>query len=270
MCILYYISSLCFSDDEDERMTPLDEENSYDVTLDHYQPINDSGSQAAANHVRLLPSRLSNVQIQRLQYMYNGVTAVRWDGKDSHSSMCYLRLEYDNATLSWSKPTWSSLKGSTPGTLPDYTFKPDMDSSPSTALSARYHSRLSIQEDTEEGFVDVLQIKDVTLGENTNIDLISRRHGLNHLSKSKNCVTILVGGSLSENKTFDFVMSHAMARIWYKGLRRLVHVAHCLRRRHTDRRVQWLKEQYLHLYYESDALLGPTPAEAIRVGAVLW
>ncbi len=43
------------------------------------------------------------------------------------------------------------------------------------------------------------------------------------------------------------------------------------RRWHTDQRIQWLKEQYLQLYYEADRKQGPTPAEAIKVfGGKNW
>ena len=33
----------------------------------------------------------------------------------------------------------------------------------------------------------------------------------------------------------------------------------------SDKRLYWLKEQYLRLYFEEEACSGPKPAEAIKV-----
>jgi hypothetical protein len=53
--------------------------------------------------------------------------------------------------------------------------------------------------------------------------------------------------------------------MWYSGLKRLVRAARKLSWQ-TDKRVQSLKVQYLQLFYENEKCLGPTPAEAIKVG----
>ncbi len=41
--------------------------------------------------------------------MHHGSTVVHWDSSGSHSTICYLKMESDNATLSWCKPQWSAL-----------------------------------------------------------------------------------------------------------------------------------------------------------------
>ena len=57
-----------------------------------------------------------------------------------------------------------------------------------------------------------------------------------------------------------------MCRMWYTGLSWVVRG---MKRQLqlTDRRMLWLKEQYLQLYFE-ESCCGPMTADAIRVGNI--
>ena len=216
----------------------------------------------------VVTTKLSRVHLNDLQCLHHGATVVRWEGNNnSHSTICFVRLEADNATLSWCKPQWSALRGATATAAPDYVFS---DKFEIPGLVNKYGAGLSILDDFEEGHIDLSLIKEVLLGgeSSINADLtsISKRHGLEDLTR-ENCLSLLFGTNISDNRLLEFVLPSAVARVWFRALRRLVRASICLRRRHTDRRMTWLKEQYMTLVYESEKQQGPLLAEAIKVGA---
>ena len=181
--------------------------------------------------------------------------------------MCYLKLEIDNVTLTWRKPPWSSLKNSVAS--PDFILRGEVAYTGSQILCSRYMTSEEICDNLEEGFLDISVIKEVTLGDEV-VDLgsVCKRHGVEDLCHENNCVTVLYGSYLSENRKLWFIAPGNTASIWYHGLRRLVEGVHRLRLQ-TDKRLQWLKIQYLQLYYENERCTGPTPADAIKVGLLL-
>lgn len=88
---------------------------------------------------------------------------------------------------------------------------------------------------------------------------------------TQHVITLLYGTNIADNRILDFVLPPTLASLWYRGLRRLVRAAQLQRRKQTDKRLQWLKEQYLQLYYENERKQGPTPAEAIKIfGGRKW
>lgn len=246
------------------------EESDYDLDTDSYQPIRPIGND---HGVMLISPKISKVCMQDMQCMHHGATVIRWDGSNSHSTLCFLRLENDNGTLSWCKPNWSALRGVSAGAagmVPDYILKGETDSKLTPGLVSRYTSSLSVI-DMEDGHLDLTIVKEVLLGScSVDIQHVAKRWGLEYLSRENNCITILYGTNIAENKLLEFVMPPLLAKVWYKGLRRIVHAAAIQRLRHTDRRMQWLKEQYLQLYFENERCHGPTPAEAIKVSLFVF
>lgn len=119
------------SDDEYTESMREEIESDYDIDTDTYQPIQPVGD----NHsVMLVSPKLSRVHIHDLQCMHHGTTAVHWDDGNTHSAICYIRLENDNGTLSWCKPQWSALRGVSTS-APDYVFKKDFAT---PGISSRY------------------------------------------------------------------------------------------------------------------------------------
>jgi hypothetical protein len=108
-------------------------------------------------------------------------------------------------------------------------------------------------------------IKDIFPG-NTSIDVttIQRRHSIDGLSHHNNCITILYGNHVSDNRQLHLVIPSCSAKLWYSGLRCLIRGMQ-LQKNHTDKRIYWLMDQYLQLFYEQEKCQGPTPAEAIKV-----
>ena len=233
----------------------------------NYQPIksidNDHGI------MLVLPS-LGGLSYHELQTLHHGSTAVHYDQSTGGSTMCYLRLENENATISWCRPNWSSLQG--PGSSstslgPDYVFKGDDDGVLTPGLSFRYQSKLPFIDDVDEGYVSVGVVKEVAMTScAAERAFVLRKYNLCDVSVEVCAVTLLYGTSMTENKQLEFIMPATTAQLWFVGLRKL-HAASCVQKqRVADRRLQWLKKQYLNLYFEEGKCQGPTAADAIKVG----
>lgn len=241
-------------------------DSDYDLDLDSYQPIR---LLECDHEVMIITPKLSKLNHDRLQTMHNGSTFVHWEGDNSRSCMCFLKLEVDNATLTWRKPMWSALRGNN-SSVPDYAFKGNSEIFSPHVLCARYSSTEDIYDNLDEGFINISIIKDVFLEDEESIDLsvIAKRYGLEDLQSNENCICILYGSSLAENKRLYFIGTKNVTRLWYLGLQKLVCAVKKLHRQ-TEKCVQWLKLQYLQLYYECEKCQGPTPAEAIKVQSYL-
>jgi len=277
--------------------------------MKHYEPIKPVGN---AHGVSFVGS--SRVSAHDLQCMQHGCTVLRWDASSSHFTPVLLRLENDTRTLSWSPPTWATLRpaaaapqgtagtSSAPGvgTVDPHTAAVSDVADPrlSPALLARYQLQLQYRvDDFDDGFVDLAVVKEYSVGSAAAVDVVSlyRRQASGGAggstssggsgataaavaaaavaasagatsSRPSNCLTLMFGVGLSDNRVVEFVAPSHVARLWKRGLSRLVAASQRRgRRSDQDRRVQWLKEQYLQLYFDAGRCHGPTPAEAIRV-----
>ena len=132
-------------------------------------------------------------------------------------------------------------------------------------MTTKYVAGIQVCEDLEDGHIDINLIKKVKPGsESVDLQAVSKRHLL-EAGEMQNCVNICYGHNMADNRHLEFIMPTVIAQTFYSGLRKLVRAVHIQKRYHTDRRIQWLKEQYLQLYYENAREHGPTPAEAIKV-----
>lgn len=235
-----------------------DSDSDYDLDLDAYQPIRPVNNE---HDVTFITAKLSRLDHHTLQCMHHGSTVIHWEPDSGRSQLCCFKLEGNNGVLTWHKPMWSALKG---GSVPDYVLKGDFESGPSKGLCERYCTGELVDDGLEEGYIDLSVIKDVTLGdESCDLSSVSRRHAID-VSNGKNCICLHYGTNIAENKVLYFVAPSLMATVWARGLRKLVKAAQKLKLQ-TDRRIHWLKVQYLKLYFEYDKCQGPTPAEAIKV-----
>lgn len=240
----------------------------YDLDVSYYKPIKPLTSNL---QVMMISPNSASVSQSDLQLMHNGTTVVRWDSNSTHSSVCYLRLESDNRTLSWCKPTWSALRGQGTVAPPtDYVFRAP-DSAPcSLAMMARYQCGPPVVEDVEDGYVDLFVVKQVSQGESSaELHLISKRHNFEGVSKEDNCLSLMFGSCLAENKYVEFVMPSSVCEVWSRGLKKLVWAVMMQNKKMTDKRINWLKEQYLQLFVQNERCIGPTPAEAIQASHII-
>ncbi|KAH9518382.1 1-phosphatidylinositol 4,5-bisphosphate phosphodiesterase epsilon-1, partial [Bulinus truncatus] len=241
--------------------TSCDSDTDYDLDLDSYQPVKPLTTE---HDVMILTPRLLKLDLHTLQILNHGTTMIQWDEDGGRSSMCLLRLEADNATISWSRPGWSALRGVT--SPPDFIFHSDRSHSSIHVLSARYGSGSEENFNSiEEGYLDVMHIKEVYLGdESADLAGVCKRHGLEAVDPYPKCITIVYGSSMSANHKLCFVGPKGVASAWYQGLCCMKAAAGKLRQQ-MDKRIVWLKQQYLQLYYEGEKCQGPTPAEAIKM-----
>lgn len=239
-------------------------ESESELDFESYQPIRTLGS---GHDVMVITPSFAGISHQCLQFMNHGSTVVHLEEESGRVCMCFLRLEADNVTLTWKKPNWSALRGNLTS-LPDYVLRGDFDYSSIQAMFTRYCSGDYVYESIEEGYLDLTNLKDVCWCHDDDIDLstTSKRYGLENITPEKNCFCITYGNSLAENKHLYFVCTDHCAKMWYQGLQKLCFGVRRLHRQ-TDKRIQWLKSQYLQLYYDNERCQGPTPAEAIRVGS---
>lgn len=239
-------------------------ESEAELDFESYQPI----KQLSSSHdVMIITPSFAKLSHQCLQFMNHGSTVVHLEEESGRVCMCFLRLEADNVTLTWKKPNWSALRGNA-SNLQDFVLRGDFDYSSIQSMYTRYCGGDNVYESMEEGYLDLTILKDVSWCRDVDIDLTttSKRFGLEDISAERNCLCVTYGSTLAENKHIYFVGPNLVIHMWYRGLTSMCQAVKKLRRQ-TDKRIQWLKMQYLQLYYDSEKCQGPTPAEAIRVRA---
>lgn len=71
-------------------------------------------------------------------------------------------------------------------------------------------------------------------------------------------------------RSLCFISPKYCSQIWYSGIDKLI-TQYRKHRLCSDRRVLWLKNQYLSLYHENERFQGPTPMNAVLVfGGRQW
>ncbi|RZF45196.1 hypothetical protein LSTR_LSTR009967 [Laodelphax striatellus] len=249
-----------------ERAYLVEDQEDVDNEVDSYRPVqplaNDHG-------VSFFPisSPQSNINHHTLQVLHHGSTAVHWEAEGSRSALVYVRLERSCATLTWSKPAWSGLKTVPATSTPDYSLSTNPEDCVPACLAAKWSGELASL-GLEEGFLELSAIKEITLGgrdREKDPDLANtlRRFALDKHPTADCCLALVYGVNLSDNRVLFLLCPPTLCRMWYSGLSSVVRG---LKRQlqMVDRRMLWLKEQYLQLYFE-EGFCGPMTADAIRV-----
>ncbi len=138
-------------------------------------------------------------------------------------------------------------------------------------LMKRYILRDVAFVDMDEGFLQLKYVKHIRSGI-LHCDLlpIIKRYKLNDISNPENCFTVVYGASINENKSLCFISPKYCSQIWYSSIDKLI-TQYRKHRLCSDRRIVWLKNQYLSLYHENERFQGPTPMNAIIVfGGRQW
>ncbi|KAG1665244.1 1-phosphatidylinositol 4,5-bisphosphate phosphodiesterase epsilon-1 [Nymphon striatum] len=229
----------------------------------NYNPVqhvtNDHG-------VSFIPLSPNVVDLNIIQCLHHGTTVIRWEEDTSRLAACHLRIERSNAYLIWTRPAWSTTRGS------EYFLSSPIEDHVMAGIGIDYTSGDMICDSLEEGYLLIGTIKTVCLGYDSNVDipLISRRFGLDDISRESNCLVIFYGVNLSDNKRIEFVAPSEVIQFWYDGLNQLISINEKMKK-FPDRRLSWLKQRYLQLYYQDGVCEGPIPAEAIKVfGGRKW
>ena len=240
-----------------------------------YHPIKPCSSNSPRS-VQLTSPSFVNVSYHDLQLLHHGSTAIRCDVSTPASALCHLRLETDNATLTWTRPNWCPTQAAAPGVTPLDglpSFDDDVSCVSAREFASRCHGKVLIVDDFEEGFVSLNVVNEVLVtscaGERAGV---ARKFNLGGDASSEAvCISLFCGTSLTENKCLDFVLPARSAALWGASLRRLQACCWIQKHRVADRRLLWLKKQYLSLCSdEAGKRRSPTVAEAVAVSAPLF
>lgn len=247
------------------------EDRHYALELDTYRPVQ---SLAHDHGVSLFPISNSGIDHHVLQILHHGTTSVHWESEVSRTALVYVRLERSCATLTWGRPSWSGLSkpgGSGGGSSgADYSLSANPEDAVAPALASKLGA---VQGEVagvalEEGYLDLVAVKEIALGvrdKDKEPDLTNalKRYGMERLLPQECCLALVFGTNLSDNRVLYLVCPPRLCRMWFEGLSLVVRG---IKRQMllTDRRMLWLKEQYLQLYYDENCS-GPMVADAIRV-----
>ncbi|KAL3193090.1 hypothetical protein MRX96_058588 [Rhipicephalus microplus] len=248
-----------------EETNCKEDDSLYRQDPEAYIPIQELAND---HHISMVPLTVDRVDFHQLQILHHGCTMVHWEEDGSRSSLCYVRLERSNATITWCKPAWSALRGSGPQ---DYALSVNIEENVPVGLSQKYDTGESYLAGLEEGFLDINIVKEIVLCRSSiEVAAVAKRHGLEDSFSDQNLLRFKFGVGLSENRVLEFILPNFLSVIWYDSLRRLVSMLK-QQRQLCDARIHWLKESYLQLYFREQCCIGPTPAEAIKVfGGRKW
>ncbi|XP_046688497.1 uncharacterized protein LOC124374291 isoform X3 [Homalodisca vitripennis] len=249
-----------------ERSYLLEEKEDETSELDAYQPVQPLNNDHGVSYFPISAPH-NNINHHTLQIMHHGTTVVHWDAEGgSRAALVYLRLERSCATLTWSRTAWSGLKTSGATSTADYSLSTNPEELIAPGLLSMGGEVAS--PGLEEGFLELSAVKEITLGardKDRDLDLTNtlRRFNINRQPIDKCCLAIVYGANLSDNRVLFLLCPPSLCWTWYHGL---CSVVRGLKRQlqQSDRRVIWLKEQYLQLYYE-EGCCGPLTVDAIRV-----
>ncbi|XP_072481727.1 1-phosphatidylinositol 4,5-bisphosphate phosphodiesterase epsilon-1 isoform X1 [Notamacropus eugenii] len=219
--------------------------------------------QKAFNHgTELIPWYVLSIRADVHQFILQGATVIHYD-QDAHlSARCFLRLQPDNSTLTWIKPTTASLASAKAklGITGNIAEPCKLQSLGNTGLNGLV-----------EGFLDLFSVKAVYMG-HPGIDMhtVCVQNKLSNMSLLENSVTLLYGLQTTDNRLLHFVAPKHTAKMLYDGLLELTKAVRKMRK-FPDQRQQWLRKQYVSLYQEDGRFEGPTLAHAIELfGGRRW
>ncbi|XP_056642796.1 1-phosphatidylinositol 4,5-bisphosphate phosphodiesterase epsilon-1-like isoform X2 [Diorhabda sublineata] len=255
----------------------------YDCDVDDYHPVQPLVHDHGVSFV-CLSSPLTKIDQHVIQILHHGSTCVIWEGLEGPSPpsgtkgvLLYLRLDRSSTTLTWVRPSWSGLKaGSSNESTDPFTTDFNLSFNPEDTLAPGLLTKLALQTSGEQstgttlddGFLDLMVVKEVHLGgrdaeKDAELASMARRYGLNHEPGNECAITILYGYGLSDNRLLYIVCPPVVCRVWFSGLCWLIRG---LSRQQAlcDRKLLWLREQYMQLYHEDGYCCGPLAADAIR------
>ncbi|XP_075697533.1 1-phosphatidylinositol 4,5-bisphosphate phosphodiesterase epsilon-1 isoform X2 [Rhinoderma darwinii] len=218
--------------------------------------------QKAFSHgTELIPWYVLSIRADVYQFLQQGVTLIRYDQETHISVRCFLQLQPDNSTLTWTKPSTTCLastknKLGAPGIAAEMKFQ-FLANAGMNALA--------------EGVLDLFSVKAVYMG-HPGIDMhtVCVQNKLCNMNLEENGVTLLFGLHTTENKLLHLVAPKYTAKTIYNGLLELTKAVRKINN-FPDQRLQWLRKQYVSLYQEDNRYEGPTLAQAIELfGGRRW
>ncbi|XP_069756667.1 1-phosphatidylinositol 4,5-bisphosphate phosphodiesterase epsilon-1 isoform X2 [Narcine bancroftii] len=219
---------------------------------------------AFSHETELIPWYVLSIRADVHQFLLQGSTVIHYDQEAHLSARCFLKLETDNCSLTWSKPPTAS---------PTNAKAKSIALGNSTDLGNtkfQLYGNVALN-GLAEGFLDMSVVKAVYMG-HPGIDLntVCIQNKLSHMTLEDNCITLLYGVHTTDNRLLHFVAPKYTAKMLHDGLQELVIAARKMKR-FPDQRLQWLRKQYVSLYQEEGKFEGPTLAQVIELfGGRRW
>ncbi|XP_004680665.1 PREDICTED: 1-phosphatidylinositol 4,5-bisphosphate phosphodiesterase epsilon-1 [Condylura cristata] len=241
----------------------LDSENDIFEQPKEGDPHGSEEPQKAFDHgTELIPWYVLSIQADVHQFLLQGATAIHYD-QDTHlSARCFLQLQPDNSTLTWTKPTTAS-SASTKAKLGVLSNTSEPGKFP--LLGSAGLSGLA------EGVLDLFSVKAVYMGHpSIDIHTVCVQNKLGSMPLSETGVTLLYGLQTTDNRLLHFVAPKHTAKMLFSGLLELTRAVRKMRK-FPDQRQQWLRKQYVSLYQDDGRYEGPTLAHAVELfGGRRW
>uniref|UniRef100_A0A9L0TMQ9 Phosphoinositide phospholipase C n=1 Tax=Equus caballus TaxID=9796 RepID=A0A9L0TMQ9_HORSE len=241
----------------------LDSENDIFEQPKEWDPHGSEEPQKAFDHgTELIPWYVLSIQADVHQFLLQGATVIHYD-QDMHlSARCFLRLQPDNSTLTWMKPTTASPASAKAklGVLSNTSEPGKFPLLGSAGLSSLV-----------EGVLDLFSAKAVYMGHpSIDIHTVCVQNKLGSMLLSETGVTLLYGLQTTDNRLLHFVAPKHTAKMLFSGLLELTKAVRKMRK-FPDQRQQWLRKQYVSLYQEDGRYEGPTLAHAVELfGGRRW
>ncbi|NXA34544.1 PLCE1 phosphodiesterase, partial [Eudromia elegans] len=217
---------------------------------------------AFCHGIELIPWYVLSIRADVHQFMLQGATVIHYDQETHLSARCFLQLQPDNSTLTWTKPT-TVCPANTKAKL-------SVVSSPPEPGKYQFLGNTGLN-GLVEGFLDLFSAKAVYMG-HPGIDMhtVCVQNKLCNMSLEENGITLLYGLQTTDNKLLHFVAPKYTARMLYDGLLELSKSVRKMKH-FPDQRLQWLRKQYVSLYQEDGRFEGPTLAQAVELfGGRRW
>ncbi|XP_026967892.1 1-phosphatidylinositol 4,5-bisphosphate phosphodiesterase epsilon-1 [Sagmatias obliquidens] len=241
----------------------LDSENDIFEEPQECDPHGTEEPQKAFDHgTELIPWYVLSIQADVHQFLLQGATVIHYD-QDMHlSARCFLQLQPDNSTLTWTKPTTASPASAKAklGVLGNTSEPGKFPLLGNAGLSG-----------LAEGVLDMFSAKAVYMGHpGIDIHTVCVQNKLSNMSLSETGVTLLYGLQTTDNRLLHFVAPKHTAKMLFSGLLELTRAVRKMRK-FPDQRQQWLRKQYVSLYQEDGRYEGPTLAHAVELfGGRRW
>ncbi|KAF5911220.1 hypothetical protein HPG69_019588 [Diceros bicornis minor] len=241
----------------------LDSENDIFEQPKEWDPHGSEEPQKAFDHgTELIPWYVLSIQADVHQFLLQGATVIHYD-QDTHlSARCFLQLQPDNSTLTWTKPTTASPASAKAklGVLSNTSEPGKFPLLGNAGLSGLV-----------EGVLDLFSAKAVYMGHpSIDIHTVCVQNKLGSMLLSETGVTLLYGLQTTDNRLLHFVAPKHTAKMLFSGLLELTKAVRKMRK-FPDQRQQWLRKQYVSLYQEDGRYEGPTLAHAVELfGGRRW
>ncbi|XP_078422149.1 1-phosphatidylinositol 4,5-bisphosphate phosphodiesterase epsilon-1 isoform X2 [Cetorhinus maximus] len=240
------------------------ESDSFEQTSEWDLSAAEDQQKAFCHETELIPWYVLSIRADIHQFLLQGATVIHYDQEAHLSARCFLKLQPDNCTLTWSKPPTASpanakVKSMVLGNSVDLC---------NSKFQLYGHIALN---GLVEGFLDMSAVKAVYMG-HTGIDLntVCIQNKLCHMTLEDNCVTLLYGVHTTDNRLLHFVAPKYTAKMVHDGLQELMSAVRKMKK-FPDQRLQWLRKQYVSLYQEEGKFEGPTLAQVIELfGGRRW